>query len=148
MKFLLIVLVAVLGLAGVQSYRLAQEQTAHAQTHAEHAALALAASEANRLKEKELIHSNEKVRNDYAKEKARLVAVHRVTADRLREYEAASAAVSAAGADTAAPSGIDGVFAAIASECARALAALDDHAQRLRAQASALQDRAATVRVN
>jgi hypothetical protein len=101
-------------------------------------------SEASRAREKALTAQVEKVRNDYAKQKARLVADARVTADRLREYEAAA---SRTAGDTSATSGTNGPFAAIAGECARSLAALDEHAQGLRATASALQEYANGLRL-
>jgi len=112
-----------------------------------HAALALTASEANRKREQELTLSIEKVRNDYAKQKILNAALVRSGAERLREYEAASTVLSGSSRDASTSSGAYGPFAGIASECTRSLVALDEHAQGLRATASALQNFAATVRL-
>ena len=115
-----------------------------AEVMAEWTADKLKQSEAAREKEKVLTLSVERLRTDYAKEKSRLVASGRVTADRLREYEAAA---SRAAGDPASTSGTHGPFASIAGECARSLTALDKHAQGLRATASALQEYASSLRL-
>lgn len=119
-----------------------------AAVHAEHTALALAASEANRAKEKALMASAEKVRSDYAKQKALNASLVRANADRLREYQAASAAVDRpASGDTSTTSGVDNPYRLVANQCAAALVVLDEHAQGLRAKASALQEFANSVRI-
>lgn len=105
---------------------------------AEQIAQALAASEAARAKEKQLIAANEKVRADYAKQKSLNAALVRANDDRLREFQAA--ADRAAGGDAASTARAYGPFASIAGECVRAIGALDEHAQGLRATASALQE--------
>lgn len=114
-------------------------------TKAQATQAALVQSEINRTKEQALIVANEKVRHDYAKQKAINSALARSNADRLRDYQAASDRVTTS--DTASTSGTPSPFAAIAGECTAALTALDGHAQGLRATAAALQDFAANVRL-
>ena len=140
----LLLLVIALGLAHNYDKRVAVKR-AVAVANAEHAALAVAASEANRVKEQELILSNERVRSDYQKQKAINSALARSNADRLREYQAALD--RATSSDPAASSGAYGPFAAIAGECARAIGTLDEDARGLRATAAALQEFANGLRV-
>ena len=104
---------------------------------------ALAESEARRMKEKALNFTNEGITNAFIKEKARLVDVGRATAERLREFQAAAG--SADGDDTAAESGADDPYRAIASQCAASLVLLDGYAQSVAAQARALQSYASEV---
>ncbi len=103
------------------------------------------AIERAREREQALLAANEKVRADYAKQKTANAALVRANADRLREFQVASN--SAAGADTAAASGIDDPYRLIANQCAAALVVLDEHAQGLRATARALQEFSANVRL-
>lgn len=107
--------------------------------------LALQASEAARAKEQSLTAKVEKLDRELQAQKARNAALSRANADRLREYETA---LRAASESAPAPSGAASPFAAIAGECARYLAALDEHARGLAATAAALQDYAAGLRLS
>lgn len=131
-----------------KAYRLggAECRTEQAQETARLTAQALAASEANRVKEKALNLSNERIRNELAKEKALRAADALATAGRLRDFEAVRDRV--ASADSGAASGTDGAFARIAGECAVALTTLDEGAKRYRGIAQALQDYTNAMCVN
>ena len=106
---------------------------------------ALTESEARRNKEKALTFTNEGIANAYEKEKNRLVAVQRATADGLRDFQAALG--SPAGTDTAAEPGVDDPNPRIARECAASLVLLDGYAQSVAAQARALQDYAREMHI-
>lgn len=103
----------------------------------------LAASEANRVKEKTLNLAVERVRNELIKVKAARAADAAITTGRLRDLTAALA--SAAGANPAATDGADDPRGAIAGECSVALTTLDGHAQSLAGQVTGLQDYVRTV---
>lgn len=124
----------------------AECRTEQAQDSARLTAQALAASEENRVKEKALNLSNERIRNELVKEKALRAADAVATAGKLRDFESALDRV--ASADTGATSGIDGAFARIAGECASALTTLDEGAKHYRSIAQALQDYTRSMRVN
>jgi len=111
---------------------------------AELTATALAASEANRAKEKAMNLSLDKVRNDYAKEKSLRAADARVTAGRLSELQAALD--SAASADPVATGGVDeDPRLGIIAECAGAAVKLDQAVKGLASQTIALQNFASEV---
>ena len=107
-------------------------------------AQALKASEEARAKEHSLASKVESLDRDLQKQKARNADLSRALADRLREYEAA---LGRASESAAASSAVASPFAAIAGECARYLAAMDDHARGLAATAAGLQRYAAEVSV-
>jgi len=106
----------------------------------------IAQMEANAKKEKALKLSNERIRNDYQKQKDINNDLARANADKLRDYE--SALASAASGNAAPASGIDDPYRTIANQCARALILLDEHAQGLQAKARALQDYANGLRLD
>ncbi len=110
----------------------------------EQQAQALKASEAARKREQDLSKQVEALDRELQKQKARNLALDRANADRLREYEAA---LGRASESAAASSAVASPFAAIAGECARYLAAMDDHARSLAATAAGLQRYAAEVSV-
>ena len=110
----------------------------YARAQSEQTAAALAVTEKRRLDERALSIKNQEVTNEYIAEKTRRAAVDAATAERLRQYQAALD--SATSAAPPASSGADAPFAAIAAECAGALAKVDAHAGRLAAVAGALQD--------
>lgn len=135
-----LVVALVLAAGGWKAYS-AGKKTVQAQWNAEklvQATEAAQASEARRMKEKALSFTNEGIANAYVKEKSRLVAAARAADGRLRDFQAASD--SAARERTAAASGVDEPYRAIASQCATALAGLDEYAQGVAAKARALQD--------
>ena len=110
----------------------------YARATGEQSVAALAASEKRRLDERALSIENQGVTHAFITDKTRRAAADRATADRLREYEAAADRATSAAAS--ASRGADAPFAAIAAECAGALAKVDAHAGRLAAIAGALQD--------
>ena len=101
---------------------------------AEWTAEKLVVSENARLRERAAQISNERVDRDYQTAKARAALDQRITDDRLREFEAASADTTASPA-----CGADGPDRVIANQCAIALATLDRYAQGLAGKATALQ---------
>jgi hypothetical protein len=107
---------------------------------------ALVQSEAARKKEKALNLTVNKIRSEYANQKAINDDLVRNNANRLRDYE--SALASAASGNTAPASGVDDPYRTIANQCARALILLDEHAQGLQAKARALQDYANGLRLD
>ena len=115
-----------------------------AEIQAEQTAAALVASEANRVKEKALNLSLDKVRNDYAKEKSRRAADAVVAAGKLRDLEAALD--SAASADSTATGGADAdPRLDIIAQCARAAVRLDEAVKELASQTRGLQAYARNV---
>jgi hypothetical protein len=99
---------------------------------------ALVAEKAARAKEQDLIAKNQKVSAAYAAEKKRRVADAAVAAGRLRDLEAALA--EPAGTNPAAEPGNYGdPRSAIIAQCAGTVAILDEAAQRLAGQTTALQ---------
>jgi hypothetical protein len=104
---------------------------------------ALQASEERRMKEKALNFTNEGIINAYTKEKARLVAAERVTADKLRSLQAAAGSDSRP--DSAPLGGADDPRPAIISQCGTALAILDNDFKNLASQTKGLQDYASGV---
>ena len=97
-----------------------------------------AASESARIKEKALTFTNDGITNAYIKEKARLVADSRVTADRLRDLKASID--SAAGTDAAPELGDYGdPRSNIIAGCANTVVILDEAVKRLAGQTTALQ---------
>jgi len=105
---------------------------------AEQVQAALAESEARRMKEKALTITNEGITNAFIKEKARLVADSRATADRLRDLKASLDI--APGTEAAPLGGSDDPRGAIISQCATSLAILDNDFANLASKAKALQD--------
>jgi hypothetical protein len=99
---------------------------------------ALVQSEAARKKEKALNLTVNKIRSDYAQQKALTDDLVRNHANRLRDYESALASANAS-RDTPTTVGDHGPFAQIAGECGRALVTLDAYARRLAEKAEALQ---------
>jgi hypothetical protein len=136
-----LVLLVMLGIAGLKLYHDGYAAGA-ADVQAHWDRVALEASEAARAREHELNAANEKVRHELEQQKAANAAAARAHAQRLRQYQAA---LDRARQDSDATTGTDGALAAIASECGRALVALDGHARDLAARAGALQDYAAGV---
>jgi hypothetical protein len=114
----------------------------------EYITAALAASESARSKEKALNLSVERLRNDFATQKTRNVAAAAVSAGRLRDLQTALADASAASANPTATARIDATLARITSECSIALGELDEAAKQYRSVAQALQQYAASVRLN
>ena len=104
---------------------------------------ALVQSEAARKKEKALNLTVNKIRSEYANQKAINDDLVRNNANRLLDYQAALA--SAASRNSPAPSGDNGPFAQIADECGRALVTLDAYARRLAEKAEALQRYASSL---
>ena len=102
--------------------------------------------EANAKKEKALKLSNERIRNEYQKQKDINDNLVRTNADRLRDYE--NALASATSGNTAPASGVDDTYRAIADQCPKALKRLDEYAQGLQAKARALQDYANGLRLD
>jgi len=103
-----------------------------------HTEAVAAASESARMKEKALTFTNDGITNAYIKEKARLVADGRVTADRLRDLKASID--SAAGTDTAPELGDHGdPRSNIIAGCASTVVILDEAVKRLAGQTTALQ---------
>ena len=99
---------------------------------------ALNASEAARAKDQALTEKARKKDEAYQLEKKRLVANAVVSANRLRDYQAASD--SAARSNTATTSRADGPYRAISDQCSAALVKLDEYAQNVAGKARALQD--------
>lgn len=98
---------------------------------------AAAASEAARKKEKALNLSLERVRTDYAKEKAARAADAAIVAGKLRDLE--STIDSARASDPGPGSDADDPPLAVARQCARSLVLLDEYASGLASQTRALQ---------
>jgi hypothetical protein len=88
-------------------------------------------------KQTELQRKNEGIANDLLKAKQARTADAIVVAGKLRDYE--SAAYSARSAEASACPGTASPFAAIAGECIRAFAALDEHDKGLAITARGLQ---------
>lgn len=120
---------------------------AKAEVHAAWTAEKLAASEASRQREKALTIATQGVDRAFQIDKARRATAERATAERLREYQAASA-TSAGNEPATAPCGADAPYRAVASQCTSAIAALDGHAQAMASTASALQDYVQRVLLN
>jgi len=95
------------------------------------------ASEEARKKEKALNLSLERVRTDYAKEKAARAADAAIVAGKLRDLE--STIDSARASDPGPGSDADDPPLAVARECARSLVILDEYASGLASQTRALQ---------
>lgn len=112
---------------------------------AEYITAALAASESARSKERALNLSIESLNHDFQLQKTRNAAAARAHVGKLRDLQAALDSASAVSADPAGTSRVDGPFAAIAGECGRAIAQMDEHAATLAATARALQQYAASV---
>jgi hypothetical protein len=91
----------------------------------------------------DLQRKNEGIANDLLKAKRARAADAIVVADKLRDYE--SAAGSARSIEASACPGIASPFAAIAGECIRAFAALDEHDKGLAITARSLQRHEAEV---
>lgn len=100
---------------------------------------ALARSEANRMRERALSLTNEGVQRDFLAEKRRLAGAAAVAGERVRELESALSASGAGGAGAAAGPRADDTRATVIRECAAALTALDEHAQRVGATLAGLQ---------
>lgn len=94
-------------------------------------------SEKYREKEKALNLSLERVRTDYAKEKAARAADAAIVAGKLRDLE--STIDSARASDPGPGSDADDPPLAVARECARSLVILDEYASGLASQTRALQ---------
>lgn len=95
------------------------------------------ASEEARKKEKALNLSLERVRTDYAKEKAARAADAAIVAGKLRDLE--STIDSARASDPGPGSDADDPPLAVARQCARSLVLLDEYASGLASQTRALQ---------
>jgi len=102
-----------------------------------HAEAVAAASEAARMKEKSLTITNDGITNAFIKEKARLVADGRITAERLRDLKASLD--STASYDTAPLGGSDDPRDRIIDQCATALVRLDEYAKSVASTAIGLQ---------
>ena len=101
--------------------------------------IADAAKELNKrlAKQNDLQRKNEGIANDLQKAKQARTADAIVVAGKLRDYE--SAAYSARNAEASACPGTVSPFAAIAGECIRAFAALDEHDKGLAITSRGLQ---------
>ena len=121
------------------------ESIGYDRAEAEYTQAALVASEKNRLKETALNASNLKVTNDFLAHKKISAAAAVVSADKLRDLQAALD--SAASSDTSAAGRADDPAFAVARECARGIVALDDYAENLAGQVRGLQDYAKLMRV-
>lgn len=138
LRLTIVLLVAVL-LAGThwKAYRAGQGAV-----RTELQAETLKASEQARAREQALRKDVETLDHELQHQKARNVALSRAHAVRLREYQAA---LDRTAPDPSPTGGTAGPFARIASECGRALTALDEHARGLATTARALQDYASGV---
>lgn len=139
--WLALALAGVLALSHGFMYR-AGKANARAECDAKDVAERLERSEASRRDEKARTIANQKVDHALQIAKTRRAAADRVTADRLRDFEAASAAVSA---DSTTASGTDDPYRAIANQCAASLVILDRYASEVAGKAGALQDYAREV---
>lgn len=137
-------LIAVL-LAGYAFWAQHQQNIGRNEVRAEWAAEKLAASEASRQRERALTIATQGVDRAYQTDKTHRAAADRVTAERLRDFQAASAAASN---DPAAACGIDDPYRAIANQCAAGLVLLDGYTQQVAGKARALQDYTREVCVN
>ena len=95
----------------------------------------LVQSESSRLAEKARGLANQRIDNAFQIDKARRAAADRVTANKLREFQAAGVT----NADTTAPSGVDNPYRDIASRCTEALVRLDSYASSVAGTAKGLQ---------
>lgn len=100
----------------------------------------LAASETARLREQAAQKTNERIDRENQIRKASARALDVAAADSLRQLNAASASAA-----TSAQCGSDDPRPAIASECAAALVAVDQHGRGLASQVTALQRYASEV---
>jgi hypothetical protein len=113
-----------------------------AAVRAEYRTKALIAEQNARAREHALAHKVETIDHELQTQKARIAAVNRAHAERLREYQSA---LDRAHQDSAPTGGAAGPFARIAGECGQALAALDQHDRELATTARALQSYATNV---
>ena len=143
-----LLLAAVLAFSHGMAYRSgrAAVRAAWDKERAAQLAQALTDSEYRRNRERALSLTNEGITNAYVKEKTRLLAAARAADDRLRELE--SALNDPGGADTATTAGTDDPRGTIISQCAAALAILDNDFKNLASKTRALQDYASKVCVS
>jgi hypothetical protein len=132
-------------LAGYAFWARHQRETGRNEVRAEWTAEKLAISEASRQREKALTIATQGVDRAYQADKTRRAAADRITADRLRDFQSASAAASN---DPAAACGTDEPYRAIANQCASALVVLDGYASEVAGKARALQGYTREVCVN
>jgi hypothetical protein len=125
--------------AGYVGWRGHQREIGRAEVRTEYAALALQASEAARAKEQALTATNERIDRDLQLEKKRRVADAAVSADRLRDFQAA---LDERGTPSAAASGVNGTGGLereLLGNCAKALVGLAETADRLESSLVGLQ---------
>lgn len=132
-------------LAGYAFWAKHQREAGRNEVRAEWTAERLATSEASRQREKALTIATQGVDRAYQLEKTRRAAADRITADRLRDFQAASSATSN---DPAAACGAEEPYRAIANQCASALVVLDGYASEVAGKARALQGFTREVCVN
>ena len=131
--WLAIVLAVFFAGANLTSYR-----AGRANVRAEWTAATLASNEATRQREKALSIANQGVDRDLQIDKARRAAADRATANSLRDFQTALAAID----HPAAPSGANGTGGLereLLSSCATALAELAKEADRLESKVVGLQ---------
>lgn len=124
--------------AGAWRIHVKADAAGYARAQGEYAAQVAAEAEARRQLEHTLATTTQEIDRAHQTEKARLRAAAASADGRLRELEDALRD-RAAPAHSAAPGRADDPARTVAGECAGALAALDEHAQSLAAQLSALQ---------
>lgn len=107
-----------------------------AAVRAEYQAKALIAEQNARAREHALANKVETIDHELQTQKARIAAVNRAHAERLREYQAA---LERSHQDPAPTGGAASPFARIAGECGQALAALDQRDREVARIAEGLQ---------
>ena len=145
-RWLLLAAVLAALVFGVKALDNSRQAIGYNRAVAEYTAAALVAAEAARLKSNALSKLNEGNDRDYQIDKTRRAAAERVVADGLRSFQAA-AAVDGSN-DTAAASGTDDPYRAIADQCAAALVRLDGYASSVAGKTKALQGYAREVCVS
>ena len=123
--------------AGYFGWRGHQREIGRDEIRAEWTAEKLAASEAARQREKALTIATQGVDRAFQADKTRRAAADRITADRLREFQAA---LNPAVEPAPTSSGADDPYRAIANQCVGALVVLDGYASEMAGKARALQD--------
>jgi cell division septum initiation protein DivIVA len=126
-------------MAGYIGWRGHQREIGRVEVRAEYTALALQASEAARTKEQALTATNQRIDRDLQNEKKRRVADAAVSADRLRDFQAA---LDERGTPSAAASGVNGTGGLereLLSNCAAALVSMAETADQLEGKIVGLQ---------
>ena len=133
-------IIIMLALAGMLAFtHLASYRAGKASLRAEWTAEKLAASETARLAEKARNLANQKVDHDLQIDKARRAAADRVTADRLREFQAALAEPDNPATSSSAH-GTGGLERDLLGKCSTSLAELAQTSDRLEGKVVGLQN--------